>query len=185
MEMSYAFPAANGMNHQTKQHLIILGLAALIILGGYIFMLQETLRHVGQVAEFAQSLREKRAQSETLVSVKHLIVDTAGARAELDHYFITTEGVVDFIERIEKIAKADGVTLVFTTVDAPKEEKVIASLDRLLLRFSATGSWEHVMRFFTLVESLPYAVFVTNTRIERQSPLLWQGAMTLTVYKHI
>ena len=119
------------------------------------------------------------------MSQKHIIADTASARKELDRYFVASEGVVDFIERIERIGKNIGVALIFTTVEVPKEERIVPSLDRLVLRFSATGSWEQVMRFFTLVESLPYALSVADARVEKQSLLVWQAVVTVTAYKHL
>lgn len=178
------FPASNRMNRQTKQRLIILGLATLAVFGVYVFMLLKTTEYAGEASTLARSLREKRAQSETLVSQKRIVSDTAPARKELERYFVASEGVVDFIERIEKIAKNIGVALIFNTVEVPKEERVVPSLDRLVLRFSATGSWEQVMRFFALVESLPYALSVADARVEKRSLLLWQAVVTITAYKH-
>ena len=173
------------MSTQTKQRLILLGLSTLAACGAYVFVLWGTIRSIDEASALAQTLTKKRAQSETFLSLRHIVADTASARKEMDGYFIAKEGVVDFIEQIEKIGNNVGVTLMFTTVDVRKEENSAPSLNTLLLRFSATGSWERVVRFFTLVESLPYALSVTDARIEKQSPLEWRVVVTLSAYKHV
>lgn len=160
-----------------------MGIGVLVTVGAYIFVLVETIGYTKQIAVLTQTLQDKNTESEMLTSVKHVIADTASVRKELDGYFIAKEGVVDFIQRVEKMGAEAGVTLTFSTIDTPVGGGVPSSLDRLVLRLSSTGSWQQGIHFLTLMESLPYALSVTGARMTKQSSLQWQATLTLMAYK--
>lgn len=170
------------MHQRTKQELGIAGIAVIVMFSLYGFGLSLIEKHARSVTGLLHQVRDERSKGETLTELKRVVAETALQRQELARYTISTEGVVGFIELVERLGEAAKVSLELTTVEVASGG-ADELLETLVLRFSATGKWAGIAHFLTLVESLPYAAVVDGVDIEKQSGTLWRASVTLLVYK--
>lgn len=109
-------------------------------------------------------------------------------KQRIDSLYIDKNKIVDFIETLEKIAQENAVTVTITGVD--QQEGVgegLVEYGTLSMFVNAYGKFNDVKRFLGAVEKLPYAIFVTNTKlvknvVSRDNPeRVWSINFTLEV----
>lgn len=87
---------------------------------------------------------------------------------KVNSYFVPKDGVVSFIENIEKEARAKGTTLLIRSVDTENfggltdEESVGATKEIMRLKLEDRGSWRDTMEFVSFLEHLPYKVTLVS-----------------------
>lgn len=171
------------MHLKTQQHLIILLFWACVALAAASLVYYLSARSIATVRTSALSLVEKQGASEKALSLQHVISDTADDREELDRAFILKEGVVGFIELLERLGKESGTELEITNVSVGSGDDA-TGLELLVLHVNATGSWAATSRFSALVEALPYALVIKSMYFKKQNDEIWRVAIVLDVYKH-
>lgn len=88
----------------------------------------------------------------------------------LDSAFLSEKGVVEFLKFMERLAKNAGVSLKTESAQLPNQKSSEATF-----RFKAEGDFGSLMKFFVLLDDLPYAGIITNMEIV---PLAPQGNET-------
>jgi len=111
---------------------------------------------------------------------------------KINSYFVESDDVVGFINLLEQKAKGQGTSI--ETTDVSIEEALGDLLYGEVLKISLTvkGSWNNVMQYLNLVESLPYDIWITNTNLalkrntdsENDNLYHWEADLTLLVLKH-
>lgn len=95
-------------------------------------------------------------KDETLRSIKQSLGENEENLAKIDSYFITDEGVVDFIESIEGLGKESGVELSIGSVTTePNSSNKNDFKETLRMRIETRGGWTESYNFLRLVESMP------------------------------
>jgi Tfp pilus assembly protein PilO len=85
---------------------------------------------------------------------------------KIDSLFIEKTKIVEFIETLEKIAQENKVTVTITGVDQQQGTKEdLLEYGTLCMFVSASGEFNDISGFLNAVENLPYAIFVTNTKL--------------------
>jgi len=136
-----------------------------------------------------------RAAKASLVKNKELI-------ERMDSYFISRDGVVAFIEELEKLGKDTGVLLSIGSVSAENDSKMKDDFkETLRIRLEASGPWANLFYFLSILESLPYRAQVdqmtvsllgASDKLSFGSELgprlqgkeeIWKGTFELTILK--
>ena len=96
----------------------------------------------------------------------------------IDNYFITDETLPSFIERLETLASSVSVELNITNVAMTTGANPL-----MRLHFLAKGSFPRLFQFVSLVESLPFALDLTQAAFSQSEEdgvaVTWNGEFNL------
>jgi len=98
---------------------------------------------------------------EGIKSLDHSIKAIEGERALLESHFTQSSNVVPFLDTIEKLALEVQAESEVVSVDIPKEE------NKLLVAIKASGSFEALYKFLTLLENSPYELDFISMDIQK------------------
>lgn len=148
---------------------ILFLLLSILVYGTLFFMIRvETMKVSGLRDDIDLVLR----QEQQLKSSQYIIADTEELRDELNSYFIHKNGVVDFLEKIERFGDDSSVLVEVTSVDIEPilisteiESKIVDNLNIVAL---VEGEWRDVFYFLNLIESQPLHVSVEQINIENR-----------------
>jgi hypothetical protein len=146
-------------HHHTHIPFLILAIAVIVVAGSlYIYMFYATAASVDR-ANLARDvvLREKADQSQEK-SLVSLASTTESDRSRLASFFVPAGDVVSFITALESLGPESGSTVSIASISSDSLS-VAAHID-------AHGSWSSVMRALSLAERMPYAVSISNVRVD-------------------
>ncbi len=166
---------------------MIAALIAAMAVGGFVFMfvsVQGLNRRAGElVGEFAL----KGSHEERERSIRNILTNTEAERSRLStEHVVKADGVVSFIEEVERLGTVAGVDISVDTIEVAQADNADGVFEPLLVRFRTTGTWQQVFHVLTLVESLPLPISYSNIRLESSgggSASLWRGTFGVSVLK--
>ncbi|MEI6238665.1 MAG: hypothetical protein WCP15_03990 [bacterium] len=97
---------------------------------------------------------------------------TGDLRNKIDDFFIPVQEEVNFIELLENSAKDMGIKVVIGSVSSKDGTQTSKGLGILSLSLTIDGTWQKVMQYVALLESLPYKVNINNAEFSRTSDLI-------------
>jgi len=172
-------------NLQKKTKLFFLTAVVLNIFAGglNVYALSAVKEKNAEVAALAGEIQARGQSTEELKSMKHLVEDTRSELEKIDSLFISGDGIVGFIERIESLGRHAKVSLELKSVDVTKGDGEVLSL-----RFSTEGDWESTLYFLALMESMPLRIEadgvnlrnVTRTE-EGKTTTFWSGDFRISL----
>lgn len=176
----------------TKNKLIITATITVLLLIGYI-MIFSTISSTNKALSELDYELNKEVHTETqLKSLNDIIKDTTEERLTLDSYFISTDGVVDFINNLEIYARSVGASPEIISVNIKESILPWAGerFETLNLEIKIEGEWEEVFHFATLIDRMPSYVQVNRASIENipikeeeGSSEAWNGIFNIDVLK--
>lgn len=134
-----------------------------------------------------EEIADLEHEREALDATRSLAERTAKDRAALHETFISSDGVVAFLKRVEGLGKHSTTTLsVETLTAAPASPE--APFEEVSLRFTATGEIRNIVYLLALVDSLPAAAMITSARLETAPAgewgvFLWRAIVFLRALK--
>jgi hypothetical protein len=146
-------------HHHTHIPFLILAIAVIVVAGSlYIYMFYASAASVDR-ANIARAvvLREKADQSQEK-SLVAAASTTESDRARLASFFVPADDAVSFITALESIGLQSGAQVSIASISSDSLS-VQAHID-------AHGSWSSVMRALSLAERMPYAVSISNVRMD-------------------
>ena len=177
----------------TKRTIIANAIIVLIAIGGVGFFYYQISQTIQKGEELRKDLAFEQQRQKQLRSIRHLVEDTASQRQRLRTYFIPQEGVPEYINTVEKLAKEAEVPLAITSVgvesygsdstdgtqnttqdntqsgnagDASGSES--APLEKVVLQLSVKeASWARTYHFLRLLEELPRLQRVVDMSVSR------------------
>ena len=170
-----------------------------IALAAYTFLFLE----IKKKNEFALSslgdIKSQTTKEKKFEAVLDNLANTEGERNKLDTFFIQNNsfGVVQFIEKIEYLAKYSNLSLDVKSIllsNQNLDEKNNASLiENMKLNLDVKGSYSDIVYFLKFLELLPYKLYIDRVSIEKKeievmeeglAPLdSWDGKFDLTILK--
>ncbi len=123
-----------------------------------------------------------------LSSMDHSIKVIAPEITQLETHFAQSSDVVPFLDSIESVARNAGVKAEVVSVAVPNEESV------LLVGMNATGGFEQMYKFVTLLENSPYQLEFDSVEIKRSdtlapvtksATLVWSGSFKMRLFSFI
>ncbi|MCI5108805.1 MAG: hypothetical protein MRY49_03085 [Candidatus Pacebacteria bacterium] len=103
---------------------------------------------------------------------------------KIDSYFVGSDDVVGFINLLEREARNNNLSTETTNVSV--EESAVYG-DTLIVSITTTGSWNSIMRFVKIVETLPHNISIRSSSFEygeNEEGAFWRNDMTISVIKH-
>ena len=170
-----------------------------VALAAYTFLFLE----IKKKNEFALSslgdIKSQTTKEKKFEAVLDNLANTEGERNKLDTFFIQNNsfGVVQFIEKIEYLAKYSNLSLDVKSIlfsNQNLDEKNNASLiENMKLNLDVNGSYSDIVYFLKFLELLPYKLYIDRVSIEKKeievmeeglAPLdSWDGKFDLTILK--
>jgi|GEM_PF-4257960 len=136
------------------------GLSLSVLLGGvyYVLHLEDALTQI--------RIDTKRGQDERLQlsALVKLAENTSAERARLKSYLVEDQGVINFLELVESVARAHGVTP-NTQAIAPTAVAGEALFEELTVTLSLSGNVTDVQAVIAQYENLPYQVHIEHLSI--------------------
>lgn len=152
-------------NFKNVHSLVVISLLVLLILlvgyGYFLFVIFETNTEQRILGEEAQ-LQSKR--EEHFRTIKKVLADTRSERLELNSRFISKDGVVSFIEKIESLSGITGASLDIRSVSIIDTDTT-TEYEWLELSVDISGTWSELNHLVALVEHFPVALSLSGARI--------------------
>lgn len=190
-----------GISHTKKVFFVAVALAvASLALYGFLFW--EIKTKTEEAVKIQEDADKDVKREEGLHLAKVSLAKNKEAIEKIDSYFIARDGVVSFIEELESLGKETGVILSIGSVSAEADPKVKDDFkETLRIRLEASGSWENLFYFLSILESLPYRAQIEQMTLSlagasdkipfgsetvKRTPgkgEVWKGAFELTILK--
>ena len=169
--------------------IVILGLAIVGLLVLYYF-LYNSITTIGQrVRDLSWEAEQKVKQEQEIKNLANSINGLTLQTGKIDLYFVPIDGEVNFIDRLENIAKSQKLDVETSSViiDSPKSLRA-EKFEYLVLRLKTEGSWYNTYKFLSIIPNLPYKITIDKVDMTLKSdsesiPHLWQGSFTVRVLK--
>ena len=101
----------------------------------------------------------------------------------LDSFFVNSGEEVDFIEKLEAVAKNSGVNIEISSISVNKKETGSNFIENLDIKVRFEGEWGIVVKFLKSVEAMPYVVLLGEVEANLLSEPLWKGEANISVLK--
>jgi hypothetical protein len=169
---------------RNRELLVTVMLLNVVALGCYGVLFAQVKAKNENTSVLLNKIDAEATEAHLLASTKTLVSDTATLREQFRNFSVSREGVVPFIELLESAGKAVGVSVAINSVDT---ETLPGSTTMEMLRVQVTGkgSWPDIVRFFGLLEFLPFEVALEQAIVSSSEGVLWRLAVTFTVLKDI
>lgn len=174
--------------------LLISGLLSVAFVAGYYMLNDQIKKKNREAAMIISGIDSALLIDQQLRGVQNLIRDTESDREKLNSYFVSREGIVDFLEVIEGLEQYTGAEVSIKTI-GENDTGEFENIEQLELNLTAEGSWEAVYHFFVLLESLPYRIDMSRVQfnniskrergedIEEDTKDEWRGIFILAAAK--
>ncbi|MFA6253812.1 MAG: hypothetical protein WC640_00925 [Candidatus Paceibacterota bacterium] len=157
------------ISHSRKVFYLILGVDILLLISIGFLVWQIKEREVESVNALAQaSLPEPSEEDSAVDSWSKLEPQIA----TLDSYFLSASTTVEFLERLESVAKLTKINLKINQAEAK---------DNLRLNFSTEGSFSAINQFSVLLEKFPYILRLERLDLRAGEKGSWKGDFVIRV----
>lgn len=168
------------INTKTRKIALIAGVslfAGLLAYGALLFLM---IRNINTSVSASIELSGESNKEANLRLLKKSINDTEEARVKIASRFVSEDGIVSFIEKVESLGEISRAHVTIRSVSVEGEKN-----DILKLELSAGGSFSEVFHFLTLVENLPFKVVLEKTSMlklpKEKGDNKWEAMLTLDV----
>jgi hypothetical protein len=172
-------------HHKTA---IILGTLVTAAAFGYYVLFQALFTEIEKTSEITNEVKREERVHNTIATNKQTVVEIQGDLETIDSFFVTSDGVVNFIESVEALARNQGLSIDVRNVSLEEIAGVsyASLLEELQVRIETRGSWQDNYNFLTQLESLPYSINIGLSGVEHlddSDDPAWRGSFELAVLK--
>lgn len=164
---------------QTKRILgmhVALFLVSVSVWAGMFYMIEHKIEEAKVIEG---QITEEKSYEDRNRSLKVLLDDSNGDITRLNSRYVGASSTVDFLESIETYGKLSGAFATVDTVQEGEYKENPEAFKTLSLAISATGSWQQVYHFLSLLENMPYKVSMPNVVLAGGTQ--WKVSTTITV----
>lgn len=162
--------------------LFLLNLVAILVFGGVFWHLKNKNQVLSEYENEQELILQK---SLAFRSSKDVLKETEEKRERLSNFFVSSEEVADFIEKLESVGRQSGVDVNINDVKVLEIDGDSFKED-LEVNLEASGNWDSVFHYLSLIESLPYVVEIEQARLserEAEGSNFWVLNIVLTTFK--
>ena len=180
------------MKHYLSKLLPLIPSIALFVLscGLFAFLYSKIENNNTQANQMLSEWQTASSAQENLLALTSSIKSIDNEKSMLETHFAKSSDVVPFLDMIEKLAPKVGTKAEVVLVN------VSADNTGLVVEVKATGSFESIYKFVTLLENSPYELEVDSLHIQKMdspaavagtdaTPSQWSADMTLKLLSFI
>ncbi len=154
-------------NHRHYILLVFAVAAFAVAVLGYSFLRSKVFAQVEQTAKVTKNIaviEEKKRREQDVASAYAKLEEE---RRLLTSYVVSKDGIVNFIEMIEKIGADTSTGLEISGITDEVELELAGEtvVGHFKARLEGSGKWANVMRALVLVEHMPYNISLNNIRL--------------------
>lgn len=169
------------ISKKTLKLFLVAVILALVAISAYGVAVWEIRKNLSEAADLSSSIAAESQKEAGIESTRNILRNTAAEREKIESYFVSSDNIVDFLEKIELLGKKSGVVLSFDSVDIPSDEKNV-----LRVRANTKGNWENTFYFLSLIENLPFKIELEKSSIikivevvSNVKTFYWRGDFTI------
>ena len=145
------------MKNDFKKILLFISITTLVFFcSAFLFLYQKINDNHQKIQKDIISLQTEASRRGNLASLDQLLQKIAPERALLEDHFIKSSDVVPFLNMIEKLASEVGVSAQIDSIDTKADNS------ELTVGLKASGNFEVIYKFLTLLENSPYELYFTS-----------------------
>ena len=148
---------------KTVKFSVVSGLLSAVLIAVYYILTNQIKEKNREAATILNEIDSVLLVDQQLRDAQNFIRDTEDDRAKLNSYFVSNEGIVDFLEVIEGLEQYAEVEVSIKTI-GENDTGEFESVEQLELNLTAEGSWGAVYHFFALLESLPHSIDMSRVQ---------------------
>jgi len=137
-------------NNFQKILLLVSGISFLLFSFAFVFSYQKINEHNQKRQQDEVILQTETYRRDNIKALNIALQKIAPERALLENHFIKSSDIVPFLNIIEKLAREVGVSAQIDSVNAKIDNT------ELTVDLRATGRFETIYKFLTLLENSPY-----------------------------
>jgi hypothetical protein len=172
------------MIHTRTKIIALISLGLFLLSGGaYVGLFLLVQNHKENLEEERVRAAEVEMQTRALQALEATVAASQSDREKLEGYILSENATIDFVERVERIAKEEGVALLTNSLS---EASIDDSFDELTAGVTVTGPFDRVMRMLRILETLPEQSWIREvvlTKSEEAGENFWSAQITLRVSK--
>lgn len=155
----------------TQKIAIILGIITCGVIGMVVYYYMTIWQGALKVQEKKQALASEQESIKFLSEIRDQVAEVQAVADALDTRFIDAETPVNFIELIEKSARALGVTATIQTVateDGAIDDAASVAYNYVTMTISVVGDWDGVQAFLKHFQNIPHHIDIEFMRVSQQ-----------------
>lgn len=173
-----------------KKILLLLFLSALVLIALHYFMYGDIKKKNESISSLQYDLSTKASKQDYLIATERSLDKFAVEIAHAQDSAVPKEEEIKFIEKIESIAKNNGLAIEIKSLILKNEELPSLDLTILKVQTKTTGSWKGTYMFIAEIESLPVKLKIGRTSMilieagKAQTPSVWSNDIDISVLKY-
>ena len=128
----------------------------------FLFLYREIDKNNKNSEQVLTEWQSEASRREEVKMLDHFVKIIEPEKNLLESHFAKSSDVVPFLNTIEKLANETGTKAEVTSVDIPKDNP------GLIVEMQATGNFETIYKFLTLLENSPYELSFSLVDIKRE-----------------
>jgi Tfp pilus assembly protein PilO len=163
--------------------LITMSLVLLVIsMCVYAGFLYEVSRSGKRLQEWSNKQIEQVSREQQFSALEKLYEESEKDRAVLKNFVVTHEGVANFLALMENAGRNRGLLVNIRSVQiSPIKDS--PSFETLKVSVEVGGTYEGLVDFLPVIESLPYQIEITSVSLNHIEGTSWKGLFELQVVK--
>lgn len=149
----------------TKKIFMTMILLNVVIFGVYGYIYWNIVQESHTITELQVQSNEYQAKNDALRSVKISLDENQDFISQIDTFFIAKDGVVNFINTLERLGQSTGLKINIQSVSVEQGSDPKDFKEGLKLKIETEGSWQDSSRFLSIIENLPYRVVVNSASV--------------------
>lgn len=145
-------------NSISKIALVSLSLCTLVLLSAWAFLMYESGSLHTKIVEIALEAEDKSFESTYSSSVRNTLREAKADLSLIDQRFVEKDLVPEFINVLEQKGDASGAQVNLGSINVEPG----APYGLLKIRMTGSGTWEQMLSFVSVLDSLPYVLRIDN-----------------------
>lgn len=121
---------------------------------GYLFIYNKSLEQARSYTRITQEVNSEDGKKKYEQELFTMYETSKSSRDKIASFIINNDGIVNFIEMIEKIGESTNTDLELSSINNEK--------DHIKAKINVKGSWSNVMRALILIENIPLSASISN-----------------------
>mgnify|MGYP000973946804 CR=1 FL=1 len=148
-------------------YLVLSIVVFLAVAGGYWYVFSSVDAQITSTTSVLQEIAAEQYRQDHQRTISDSLKKVADNKDRLEKYFVSSEQVVGFIEKVEGIGGIAGANLTLSSINADDiTTAATGTIGKIKAHVSGTGSWAAVMKSVSIAERLPYSVSLNNLRLD-------------------
>jgi len=165
--------------NKTIKFAAAIALVSVILYFGGLFVV---LRETKKVEDTFHNTESSIYKEKEIRVIKSIVETNKESIKTLQDFFIQKGDEIEFIEKIESVAKSSSVKFEITSIDV-EEAKGDSFKEDVNLKMKLEGSWIEVTSFLDKLEKMPFGVLVEEASLEANTPGDWSGLVEFIIFR--